>query len=153
VKKGSGRGSEEVQGFRGQHIACTSNLVYSFHRHARQPRGERSNRRKGLGDTRNSGPREFPTSYYYYPTYLSIYLPGSRTSLYISTSSPSSFQPRDPSLDTATDSPAFVSRMSTFPFVDSALRVYEQGKASSRVVKVRLLILIHCRNVTRVRSA
>ncbi|KAF9820814.1 hypothetical protein IEO21_01041 [Rhodonia placenta] len=29
----------------------------------------------------------------------------------------------------------FVSRMSTFPIVNSALRVYEQGKASSRVVK------------------
>lgn len=69
-------------------------------------------------------------------------LSGSRTpptSSYISTSSPSSS--RDLSIDTATATaspPAFVSRMSTFPLVGSALRVYEQGKASSRVVKVRL---------------
>ena len=36
----------------------------------------------------------------------------------------------------APNSPAFVERMSHIPFVNSALRVYEQGKASSRVVKV-----------------
>jgi hypothetical protein len=36
-------------------------------------------------------------------------------------------------------SPAFVERMSHIPFVNSALRVYEQGKASSRMVKVCLL--------------
>ncbi|KAF5332158.1 hypothetical protein D9611_008096 [Ephemerocybe angulata] len=32
-------------------------------------------------------------------------------------------------------SPAFVSRMSSIPLLKSALNVYEQGKASSRVVK------------------
>jgi len=34
------------------------------------------------------------------------------------------------------NSPDFVSRVSHFPLVGSALRAYEQGKASSRVVKV-----------------
>ena len=36
------------------------------------------------------------------------------------------------------DSPHFVSRMSTLPIVNTALRAYEQSKASSRVVKVSL---------------
>jgi hypothetical protein len=35
-------------------------------------------------------------------------------------------------------SPDFVSRMTNLPLVGSALRAYEQGKASSRVMKVRL---------------
>ena len=42
----------------------------------------------------------------------------------------------DLSSDTNNASPAFVERMSHIPFVNSALRVYEQGKASSRMVKV-----------------
>lgn len=33
----------------------------------------------------------------------------------------------------------FVSRMSSLPIVNTALRAYEQGKASSRVVKVCVL--------------
>ncbi|KAJ3491403.1 hypothetical protein NLJ89_g11343 [Agrocybe chaxingu] len=50
--------------------------------------------------------------------------------------SPSSTQSRESSREpTACSSPAFVSRMSHLPLVGSALRVYEQGKASSRVVK------------------
>ena len=32
----------------------------------------------------------------------------------------------------------FVSRMSSLPIVNTALRAYEQSKASSRVVKVRV---------------
>jgi len=54
-----------------------------------------------------------------------------------------------PSLNTATASPpAFVSCMSIFPLVGSAFCVYEQEKASSCVVTVRSLILIHRRNAT-----
>jgi hypothetical protein len=34
--------------------------------------------------------------------------------------------------------PDFVSRVSSIPLVGTALRAYEHGKASSRVVKVRL---------------
>ncbi|THH11396.1 hypothetical protein EW146_g8057 [Bondarzewia mesenterica] len=37
------------------------------------------------------------------------------------------------------DSPDFVSRMSTLPIVNTALRAYEQSKASSRVVKVMII--------------
>ncbi|KAK0203220.1 hypothetical protein DFS33DRAFT_970370 [Desarmillaria ectypa] len=37
--------------------------------------------------------------------------------------------------------PEFVKRMSHLPLVNSALRAYEQGKASSRVVKVRCEVL------------
>ena len=36
--------------------------------------------------------------------------------------------------------PDFVSRVSSLPLVGTALRAYEQGKASSRVVKVRLFL-------------
>ncbi|PPQ91207.1 hypothetical protein CVT25_001223 [Psilocybe cyanescens] len=43
--------------------------------------------------------------------------------------------PPSSTLEPTASSPAFVSRMSHFPLVGSALRVYEQGKASSRVVK------------------
>ena len=94
---------------------------------------------KALGDMRNS-PRQFIISLLLLSNILiKLYLSGSPTSPYISTSSPSSSHPSDPSIDTATGNPpAFVSRMSTFPLVGSALQVYEQGKASSRVVKVRL---------------
>lgn len=35
----------------------------------------------------------------------------------------------------------FVSRMSSLPIVNTALRAYEQSKASSRVVKVRVCCL------------
>lgn len=38
-------------------------------------------------------------------------------------------------------SPALFTRMSSIPLVKSALTVYEQGKASSRVVKVSYLAL------------
>ncbi|KAF8797355.1 Opi1-domain-containing protein [Phlegmacium glaucopus] len=45
----------------------------------------------------------------------------------------------DPSSDATApvtpNSPAFVARMSHLPFLNSAIRVYEQGKASSRMVK------------------
>jgi len=52
----------------------------------------------------------------------------------------SSSEPRDPPIDTATANPlAFVSHMSTFPLMGC---VYEQGKASSRVIKSIFLILI-----------
>ena len=37
-------------------------------------------------------------------------------------------------------SPDFVARVSNFPLFNTALRAYEHGKASSRVVKVSLLI-------------
>jgi len=55
-----------------------------------------------------------------------------------SATSPASTSLPSPSLSTQEDinSPDFVSRVSHFPLVGSALRVYEQGKASSRVVKV-----------------
>jgi Transcription factor Opi1 len=42
--------------------------------------------------------------------------------------------PEDPELDP--EAADFVARVSTFPVVGSALRAYEQSKASSRVVKV-----------------
>lgn len=41
---------------------------------------------------------------------------------------------------TTTPPPGLVSRMSQLPLVESALWAYEQGKASSRVVKVRILV-------------
>ena len=103
---------------------------------------------KALTDMHNSGPHQFIILLLLSNILISNSLSGSRTpptSSYISTSS----QPRDPSIDTATTSlPAFVSHMSTFPLVGSALRVYEQGKASSRVVKSILLILILRLHVT-----
>jgi len=143
---GSGRGSEEAQGFRGQSIACAFKLVCSFHYHARRPRGRCSNRRKG---PQRHAQQRLSSVYYFIIIIIQhthIKLPISSctppTSSYISTSSPSSSEPRDPPIDTATASPpAFVSHMSTFPLVGSALRVYEQRKASSRVVKSVFLIL------------
>src|SRR5882762_4190202 len=52
-----------------------------------------------------------------------------------------------PSLSVHEDinSPDFVSRVSHLPLVGTALRAYEQGKASSRVVKVsdRMVICTH----------
>ncbi len=55
--------------------------------------------------------------------------------------------------------PEFVKRMSHLPLVNSALRVYEQGKASSRVVKVRrealwrvILLLTLCVSLVRRRN-
>ncbi|KIM38368.1 hypothetical protein M413DRAFT_245007 [Hebeloma cylindrosporum] len=89
---------------------------------------------KALGDMRNSGlgSRTLPAL-----STTSTSSNSNSTSSY-TTSPPSSSQ----SLDTAAAAaattaspPAFVSRMSTFPLVGSALRVYEHGKASSRVVK------------------
>ncbi|KAI0339364.1 Opi1-domain-containing protein [Trametopsis cervina] len=61
----------------------------------------------------------------------------------VHTSPSTSFQPtpalsissRSTSPSLPEDEPDFVSRMSTFPIVNTALRAYEQGKASSRVVK------------------
>ncbi|KAF9472445.1 Opi1-domain-containing protein [Pholiota conissans] len=49
----------------------------------------------------------------------------------------SSSRSRDSSLvsEASSSAPAFVSRMSSLPLLGSAMRVYEQGKASSRVVK------------------
>ncbi|KAF8194989.1 transcription factor Opi1-domain-containing protein [Pholiota molesta] len=89
---------------------------------------------KALGDMR-SGARADPN-------------PRTLPPLSISSSSTSSVKsPRiasPTSLDTSRDrdvseasssAPAFVSRMSSLPLLGSAMRVYEQGKASSRVVK------------------
>jgi len=144
---GSGRGSEEAQGFRGQSIACTSNLICSFHHHARRPRGECWNRRKGPRQHVQQRP---PSVYYFFIIiirYTHIKLPIRFTySAYFFVYFhfiASSSEPRDPPIDTATaNPPAFVSRMSIFPLMGSALCVYEQGKASSRVVKSVFLILI-----------
>ena len=74
---------------------------------------------KALGDMRNSANSAslFFVGFFSI-SFLTFILAASRTTL------PSS------------DSPAFVERMSHIPFVNSALRVYEQGKASSRMVKV-----------------
>lgn len=52
-----------------------------------------------------------------------------------STSRP--FSPDAPSPPPDPPPPDFVSRVSSLPLVGSALRAYEHGKASSRVVKVR----------------
>ena len=41
--------------------------------------------------------------------------------------------------DVVATPPAFVARMTHIPFVNSAISMYEQGKASSRMVKVRFL--------------
>ncbi|KAI9457163.1 transcription factor Opi1-domain-containing protein, partial [Boletus coccyginus] len=57
---------------------------------------------------------------------------GTRTSPSSNATSPSS-PPTSPSPDSVP--PDFVSRVSSLPLVGSALRAYEQGKASSRVVK------------------
>ncbi|KAF8961993.1 transcription factor Opi1-domain-containing protein [Flammula alnicola] len=92
---------------------------------------------KALGDMRNSGARSENSR-----TLPSLSTPfSSRSSTSSSKSpplrSPSSSQTRDSptASEAASSPPAFVSRMSHFPLVNSALRVYEQGKASSRVVK------------------
>lgn len=46
----------------------------------------------------------------------------------------------------------FVSRVSHFPLVNSALRVYEHSKASSRVVKVRFFPFLSFLYPSRVRG-
>jgi Transcription factor Opi1 len=61
-------------------------------------------------------------------------LPASTPSLSVGSSSSRSTISETATTDQGDDS-TFVSRMSNFPLVTSAIRVYEQGKASSRVVK------------------
>jgi hypothetical protein len=46
------------------------------------------------------------------------------------------------------DEADFVGRLSTFPVVSTALRAYEQSKASSRVVKVRIYTSLLSPNTT-----
>jgi len=60
------------------------------------------------------------------------------SSPYASSSRPKSPSPssQEGSSDAASSTPGLVSRMSTLPLVGSAMWAYEQGKASSRVVKV-----------------
>ena len=118
-------------------IACISNLVCSFQHHTRRPRGKRLNRRKG--------PRRYaqqlPSSVHYFYIiiieYTHINLPY-QVHLLLRI-----FPLHLPSLETPQSTrlpPAHPrsSLMSTFPLVGSALHVYEQGNASSRVVKVHL---------------
>lgn len=53
-----------------------------------------------------------------------------------SSTSPSIISQSYGSDDIPPESPDFVSRVSGIPIVNSAIRAYEHGKASSRVVKV-----------------
>ncbi|TFK24071.1 Opi1-domain-containing protein [Coprinopsis marcescibilis] len=59
----------------------------------------------------------------------------SASAMYSPAHSPTSPKTRNSSTDPAVTSAAFVSRMTSLPLLGSALRVYEHGKASSRVVK------------------
>ncbi|KAK7687693.1 hypothetical protein QCA50_008909 [Cerrena zonata] len=92
-----------------------------------------------LGDMRNSGGR--PGSNLYQSSPSSSFQPTPALSITSRSSSPSLPSPSiagesiREDADNAASSPDFVSRMSTFPLVGSALRVYESSKASSRVVK------------------
>ena len=96
---------------------------------------------RALGDMRNGGPH---TGLLCNPVLLFSKL--LTTSIFFSV-----FQPSDASSSnsvTASSGPSddndaqdFVYRVSQLPIVTSALRVYSQGKASSRVVKVRLRIV------------
>ena len=117
-------------------IACMSNFVCSFYHHARRPRGKRLNRCKGPRRYAQQRPSSVHYFYIIIIEYTHINLPYQVHLLRI-------FPLHLPSLETPQSTrlpPAHPrsSRMSTFPLVGSALRVYEQGKASSRVVKVRL---------------
>ncbi len=49
----------------------------------------------------------------------------------------------DSAATTASPSAQFVSRVSTLPLVNTAIRVYEHGKISSRVVKVRITVVFY----------
>ncbi|KAH6887192.1 transcription factor Opi1-domain-containing protein [Coprinopsis sp. MPI-PUGE-AT-0042] len=86
---------------------------------------------RALGDMRNASLRSDSSRQPYTQSSLSM---ASTSQAHLSPS-PSSPQRRDSQPDPSPNSPAFVSRMSSFPLVGSALRVYEHGKASSRVVK------------------
>ncbi|KAH6916491.1 transcription factor Opi1-domain-containing protein [Coprinopsis sp. MPI-PUGE-AT-0042] len=86
---------------------------------------------RALGDMRNASLRSDSSRQPHTQSSLSM---ASTSQAHLSPS-PSSPQRRDSQPDPSPNSPAFVSRMSSFPLVGSALRVYEHGKASSRVVK------------------
>lgn len=49
----------------------------------------------------------------------------------------------DSTVTVASPGAQFVSRVSTLPLVNTAIRVYEHGKNSSRVVKVRTTALLY----------
>ncbi|KAL6306221.1 transcription factor Opi1-domain-containing protein [Sparassis latifolia] len=87
---------------------------------------------RALGDMRNSAPAAVPSS----ASPSTSFQPTPALSISSGTSSPSLSSPSllgdDPP---RTDDADFVSRVSSIPLVNSALRAYEQGKASSRVVK------------------
>lgn len=70
------------------------------------------------------------------PTVAMTSPPPSASSARSPTSPTSSTRAHPPQQSDNTGTPDFVSRVSHIPLVNSALRVYEQGKASSRVVKV-----------------
>jgi len=84
---------------------------------------------RALGDMRNGGAK---------PGLLFHYTPTHNFSPALFTAS-SSTSPSLPSPEDV-DAPDFVYRVSHLPIVTSALRVYSQGKASSRVVKVHLFL-------------
>ncbi|PPQ65689.1 hypothetical protein CVT24_012107 [Panaeolus cyanescens] len=91
---------------------------------------------KALGDMRNSAGRKdrHPPLSPISSSHSSSYTPKSPPPQSPTSSVSRESGPSEPSTTTS-NSTAFVSRMSHLPFVNSALRVYEQGKASSRVVK------------------
>lgn len=113
---------------------------------------------KALGDMRNATVLRSPTlhppslscAYISHPTpYLLLTLlpfpasqPTPALSIASSSNSPTLTSPTLASEDHVMDSEEadFVGRLSTFPVVSTAIRAYEQSKASSRVVKVCLCL-------------
>lgn len=110
---------------------------------------------KALGDMRNATIIRSPTlhppslscayishvSRYTYPLSFPASQPTPALSVASSSNSPTLTSPTLASEDHLMDSEEadFVGRLSTFPVVSTAIRAYEQSKASSRVVKVRSL--------------
>lgn len=89
---------------------------------------------KALGDMRNATLIRSPTLH---PPSLSSSQPTPALSMASSSNSPTLTSPTLASEDHMMDSDEadFVGRLSTFPVVSTAIRAYEQSKASSRVVK------------------
>lgn len=94
---------------------------------------------RALGDMRNSAVHASPTTcecpllFQFIPKYSSsACMEAFQPTPALSATSRSS----SPSLLEEEDSPDFVSRVSRVPLVNSALSLYEHGKARSRVVKV-----------------
>lgn len=88
---------------------------------------------RALGDMRRNSRSDASRT----PSSLSVASSSSSPPAATSASSPPPQSPPPPDAQpkASPSSPAFVTRMSHFPLVGSALRAYEQGKASSRVVK------------------